>query len=131
MVKKAGCIVLSKDNPNMIMMIYREKQNDFTFPKGHLESGESLEGCAIKEVREETGLDIKIIKQLWVMEYRDSSQKDVTTVYYLATSVDDQKAKPEKDCSIEWVDIFKVKDKISYENLKNFYVDNIEKIQNN
>lgn len=35
----------------------------YNFPGGHLEKGETLKDCVLREVREETDLDIKLIDQ--------------------------------------------------------------------
>ncbi|KVI05323.1 nudix hydrolase 1-like [Cynara cardunculus var. scolymus] len=40
--------------------------NTYALPGGHLEFGESFEECAAREVKEETGLDIKDIQLLTV-----------------------------------------------------------------
>ena len=52
-VEKAGCILINKKN-NRIGLIYRQKQNDYSFPKGHRKSKESLIECALREMAEET-----------------------------------------------------------------------------
>lgn len=51
--QKAGCILINKENKS-VAIVYRDKQNDFSFPKGHLEENETLEECAIRETAEET-----------------------------------------------------------------------------
>ena len=51
--KKAGCIVLDVNNKT-IALVYREKQNDYSFSKGHREGNETLIECAIRETAEET-----------------------------------------------------------------------------
>lgn len=48
----AGGLVLNQDGA--LLMIYRRLKWDL--PKGHLDKNESLEECALREVREETGL---------------------------------------------------------------------------
>ena len=40
-VIKAGCILTDRNNKK-IALVYREKNSDYTFPKGHLEKGESI-----------------------------------------------------------------------------------------
>ncbi|WP_197492257.1 NUDIX hydrolase [Arachidicoccus ginsenosidimutans] len=51
-VLAAGGIVINQDKE--LLMIFRRLLWDL--PKGHLDKGETLEGCAIHEVQEETGL---------------------------------------------------------------------------
>ena len=51
--QKAGCYLVDVKHKK-IALIYREKHNDYTFPKGHLENNETLEQCAIRETAEET-----------------------------------------------------------------------------
>ena len=53
---KAGCFLIDKEN-KMIALIHREKQNDYSFPKGHVEQGEDIKSAAIRETAEETKRD--------------------------------------------------------------------------
>ena len=40
-------------------------QEYYTFPGGHLEDGESLEEGTIREIKEEFGINVKIVKKLY------------------------------------------------------------------
>ena len=51
-VKAAGGLVKNSDG-EILMMLRRGK---WDLPKGHLDQGETIEACAIREVTEETGL---------------------------------------------------------------------------
>ena len=55
--KKSGTILINLKTKK-IGLVYRKKKNDYSFPKGHLEKGETLAECAIRETKEETDLDI-------------------------------------------------------------------------
>lgn len=64
-IEKAGAIILKdKNKPTDILLLFREKHQDWTLPKGHIEQGESPSIAATREVKEETGLDIEIIEAL-------------------------------------------------------------------
>lgn len=53
------------------------------FPKGHLENGESSKDAALREVKEETGLDVEIIDK--VGEDRYVFSKDGEKIFKVAT----------------------------------------------
>ena len=83
-VEKAGCILINKEN-NKIGLIYRQKQKDYSFPKGHRESEESLIECAIRETAEETKRDcILYSNEPVAQEHYYDSKNDV-----IWTSFDD------------------------------------------
>lgn len=86
--KKAGCIVLDVNNKT-IALVYREKQNDYSFPKGHLEENESLEECAIRETAEETKRDVVLLEKdpIYIEYYETSSGENVEMYYYLAKDI--------------------------------------------
>ena len=46
----------------------KEYQEYYTFPGGHLEEGESLEEGVIREIKEEFGIDVKVIKKMYELE---------------------------------------------------------------
>ena len=40
----------------------------WNFPSGGVEEGETIEGAAIREVKEETGLDVKLVDYLGIFQ---------------------------------------------------------------
>lgn len=58
-VVPAASAVVTDDNGRIL--VHRRRDNGlWALPGGVLELGESLSGCAVREVREETGLDIEV-----------------------------------------------------------------------
>lgn len=57
----AGCIILHDNKILLEKEISREGDKFWTFPKGHQEAGETDEETALREVKEEVGLDVEII----------------------------------------------------------------------
>jgi|DEB0MinimDraft_10_1074344.scaffolds.fasta_scaffold00152_16 mutator protein MutT len=61
--------VLIVDDENRFLSLLRDpdskyKPNHWDFPGGHVKEGESHEEAAVRETKEETGLDIKNIKKI-------------------------------------------------------------------
>jgi ADP-ribose pyrophosphatase YjhB (NUDIX family) len=74
-MKRQSCrAIIFKDNKLVVM--YREKAGRvyFTFPGGGLEQGETLTDCVVRECKEEFGIDIKPIKQVYTYENQKTLQ---------------------------------------------------------
>ena len=61
MEKSCGCIILKDDKVFLICTLDDEKEAFWSFPKGHQEAGETDVETALRETKEETGLDVEII----------------------------------------------------------------------
>ena len=55
--KSCGAIIVS--DSGRILLIHQRKGH-WSFPKGHVESGETEEMTALREVKEEVGLDVRL-----------------------------------------------------------------------
>ena len=53
----AGGVVYRLDGGGPLFLLIRDSYHNWGFPKGHLESGENAQDAALREVREETGLE--------------------------------------------------------------------------
>ncbi|MBI4052151.1 MAG: NUDIX domain-containing protein [Elusimicrobia bacterium] len=62
--------VVSQDGKVLVVNVKNLKgQKVWTFPKGHLEEGETSRDTALREVEEETGYRCRILKSLFVARY--------------------------------------------------------------
>lgn len=64
-------ICMIYDEHGNVLLQNRKKQNwsGVAFPGGHVEEGEALVPSVIREIKEETGLDIKKVKLCGVKEW--------------------------------------------------------------
>jgi 8-oxo-dGTP diphosphatase len=69
----AGGIILNDEG--RVLLVHRQRYNDWSFPKGKLDKGESIEAAALREVREEAGLECRIIRPLSSSHYAYTNGK--------------------------------------------------------
>jgi 8-oxo-dGTP pyrophosphatase MutT (NUDIX family) len=53
----AGGVICRRTNGGIEALLIKDSYGNWGFPKGHVEPGETLEGAALRECREETGLE--------------------------------------------------------------------------
>lgn len=54
----------------------KDYQEYYTFPGGGLEENETLEQGVIREIKEEFGIDVEVVKKLYEMNYEKFNQKE-------------------------------------------------------
>ena len=118
--KKAGCFLIRKETKE-IALIYREKYNDYSFPKGHVEKGESLKEAATRETAEETKRNAEIIDiyKPFVERYTTSKGENCTCYMFFALDKGKSNNKCEDTHDVIWTKLDKVEDTLSYISLKN------------
>jgi 8-oxo-dGTP diphosphatase len=79
----AGAVV-SRKGPE-VLLVHRPKYDDWSFPKGKLDPGEHVTAAAVREVAEETGLDVRLGPPLRPQRYRVAN--DQKRVHYWAGRV--------------------------------------------
>src|SRR3979411_1533626 len=64
-----GVVLRDSEHGAEVALLGRVNDGSWVFPKGTPTAGESLMETALREVREETGLDVRIIRPLGEMTY--------------------------------------------------------------
>jgi 8-oxo-dGTP diphosphatase len=68
--------------PPEVLVVHRPAYDDWTFPKGKVEAGESDEECARREVAEETGLVCALGEELASVDYVDRHGRPKVVRYW-------------------------------------------------
>jgi 8-oxo-dGTP pyrophosphatase MutT (NUDIX family) len=124
-ILKAGTVLINLKNKE-ICLVYNKDDKSYAFPKGHLEKGETLQECAIRETEEETGHTCSLIneKEIGILKYVTPAGEDVELHLYLAkdTGIVTRKINPKDKEETLWIDIEKVEEKILYQDLKELWL---------
>ncbi|MGH2977342.1 MAG: NUDIX hydrolase [Gaiellaceae bacterium] len=100
-VRAAGGLVVGEGK---VLLVHRPKYDDWTFPKGKCNAGESDEECALREVEEETGLRCELLDELGETSYRDGKGRPKIVRYWLMRPIDGEFAPDDEVDEIRWED---------------------------
>lgn len=67
--RAAGGVVIRVKNGAREVLLIDDAYGRVTFPKGHVEKGETWEAAALREIHEETGIEARILGTLGRVEY--------------------------------------------------------------
>jgi 8-oxo-dGTP pyrophosphatase MutT (NUDIX family) len=120
----AGGVVYRLHAGHAVFLLIRDSYQNWGFPKGHLESGERAEDAAVREVREETGIDNLALRgQIetidWYFRFRGQLIHKVCHFYLMETtqaSTNPQQAEGITAC--RWVSYDDARAAISYANAR-------------
>ncbi|MCQ4211314.1 NUDIX hydrolase [Streptomyces longispororuber] len=85
-VRAAGCVLwrAAARGGVELALVYRPKWADWSWPKGKLKRGESSREAALREVREETGMECRLGEELPSLQYVDAQGRPKTVRYWAA-----------------------------------------------
>lgn len=124
--ESAGGIVFKKENSKVFILVTQHSaHHGWVFPKGLIDEGEDKNTAALREVKEEGGVDAKIIKELQPIEYfykfEDQTIKKKVTYFlmeYVSGNIQDHDWEME---AAEWLETEKVDERLTYKTDKQVF----------
>lgn len=106
-----------------VLMVKHKTGNHWDFPKGHIEINETKEETAIREVKEETGIEINIVSN---KEYKNTYKPKINVqkevIFFEAEKVGgDLKIQEEEVTDVEWLDFTKAIERLTFEKSKDLF----------
>ena len=116
-VRAAGAVVTRKGGD--VLLVHRPRYDDWSFPKGKLDPGEHAVTAAVREVAEETGLDVRLGPPLPGQRYLLANGRTKAVSYWTARVIghDDvsRYAVNSEIDEVDWVAWDKARDLLTYE----------------
>jgi 8-oxo-dGTP pyrophosphatase MutT (NUDIX family) len=99
-VRAAGGVVVrprAEDGEPDILLVHRPRYDDWTFPKGKNERGETDEDAALREVEEETGFRCTLDAPAGETRYTDSKGRPKVVHYWIMRPTADHTFTPNRE----------------------------------
>jgi ADP-ribose pyrophosphatase YjhB (NUDIX family) len=89
-----GCSALVLDAEERVLLTRRTDNGRWCLPGGRLDPGESAEECCVREVLEETGLHVELVRLIGLyssphrlVEYADGNRRQIVAAHFLVCVV--------------------------------------------
>lgn len=126
--KSCGAIVFDDDK----VLVVKHRAGHVDFPKGHVENQETEEETAIREVKEETNVDISIEGCRNTVHYSPKEGVEKEVVFFAAKKINGEIVPQLEEVSeVKWVSINDVKKYLTYETAIDVFEKVLEERKNN
>lgn len=98
-----------------LLVIHRPHRDDWSFPKGKLDPGETAIEAALREVREETGYRCEAGIHLGSVFYRDGADRAKTVQYWMMQPLGEPAAHDGEVDELRWSSLAAVAALLSYD----------------
>lgn len=121
--RSAGGVVFRRAGGGVEILVLRHEGGKWMLPKGTIEAGETPEGVALREVREETGLSqVRVVRDLGQERYSffwrtEDTVYDKTVHYFLLEFLGGEEPTPQHEegfVAAEWVPVDVALTRIKY-----------------
>jgi 8-oxo-dGTP diphosphatase len=115
-VKASGGVVWRRGDRGLeVALVHRPKYDDWSFPKGKLDPGESWEDAALREVEEEIGLRCRLGHELPPTSYTDNRGRAKVVRYWMMEPLDGAFAASGEVDEMRWLPAGEARALLTYE----------------
>ena len=113
---RTRAVVFNQKGELLVQHHSNPKFDFYRLPGGGVRYREKVEDCLVREMREETGLNVKIDRLLWVRDFLDHQSYHSIELFFLATVISGKfNPTPEgKNMEIMFMTIEELKDVVFY-----------------
>ena len=114
--KSCGAVIFDEDK----VLVIQQVKGHWGFPKGHVEDGETEVQTAIREIKEETNLDVEIDEtHRYVERYSPEEGVEKDVVFFIAKKIGGEvKVQKEEVKDTEWLLPKDAMERLTYETSK-------------
>ena len=131
--KSCGAVIYKEVNNEIYILLLKHRKGHWSYSKGHVEDNEDESTTALREIKEETNLDVKLDTNFKTkITYRPKPNTIKDVIYFTATPITNYiKRQEEEIAQIEWYPINKAFDILTYQEDKNVLTCLAEYLKNN
>ena len=129
--KSCGAVIFRKAEDWNVLLIRHTRGRHISFPKGHIESGETESQTAEREILEETGLRVRVDRRFRA-ENRYNIRPDTQKLVVIFAAVTDQAQitpQPEEIAEAFWLPVEEAAERLTYERDRKIMRDAFEHIR--
>jgi len=108
-------VVRADGGPRHYLLVRARRSRAWVFPKGHVESGETLEQAAVREVAEEAGVSAEVLARIADTTYRVGEER-VNVAYFAVRYIGERSGGEGRDR--RWWSYGEARNVIGYDNLR-------------
>ena len=127
--KSCGAIVYNQNNE---VLVVKHNAGHWDFPKGHMEKDETEQQTAIREVKEETNIDVELYDNYrYEIHYSPKENVEKTVVFFLAKNLSNDTHKQDAEiANIGWFKYEEAMDMLTFEDAKKLLKSSYEDLNN-
>jgi 8-oxo-dGTP diphosphatase len=111
-IDAAGGVVV---RDGAVLLVHRPEYDDWTFPKGKLDAGESFEDAALREVEEETGVRCSLGRELPATRYEVRGRPKLVRYWLMAPESEAEFVPNHETDAIRWATPEEARELLTYD----------------